>query len=618
MKRPQPDIGDTLRASFLNNVSTTKKMKRLWGTTTVNGVEVLVPRQYHYPANLRSDNFEKLYRFLGSYEDVTASDYAGVERAWLYLNKNKHTDISIDYKNFVADNLNQLWWDIADGTMPAGLTLTTSIAIEVELTTARHPQVVATNLLNPTWSEAQLIQAISDNYESIWDTCLITQQGVGVINKGSATHPISGITTPDEDDLSPNDPWLKAISRYALRDQGLSGTIIRSVEIGLGLDFERVYNTYVVTLEIPYNFFSPSELFIEQIAADLSATYTPSIRNRLVLPNAHWTKHDIKALRSNDLEDPDVITRPYTAWEDIASELDSLYDSLWMSYEGVWYLRADPLSNPRNYGITFKQLSSYILQLIDSDFKKKKVPWWKKLIAIAVFIFVFVASGGTAGGGAIAFAKAILAASLTITLIAAVLNAAGETEWAMAFAEASKTMEPLVKVAQIIMLADFLNKGIEKLGETVLDGEGLGDLLQDKLESYADSLLDGIEQGLKDIMSGDLLSDASLKLSRDMMKIVNKLQELKLEQLNDRNKDLKAEYEGMMAELNNESDILQGFARIYAKPATADWSMYAATFDHPYERGGGNLALGNVQRTTKQAIRKADYGDPAFDNILVI
>jgi hypothetical protein len=46
--------------------------------------------------------------------------------------------------------------------------------------------------------------------------------------------------------------------------------------------------------------------------------------------------------------------------------------------------------------------------------------------------------------------------------------------------------------------------------------------------------------------------------------------------------------------------------------------MYASQFDLPYERGGGNLALGNIQRTTKQALRKADYDDSAFAGILLL
>lgn len=69
--------------------------------------------------------------------------------------------------------------------------------------------------------------------------------------------------------------------------------------------------------------------------------------------------------------------------------------------------------------------------------------------------------------------------------------------------------------------------------------------------------------------------------------------------------------------MNQERDALKGFMKIYSKPATADQSVYASLFDSPYERGGGPLALGNIQRTTKQALRKGIYEDSIFNDILM-
>ena len=64
-----------------------------------------------------------------------------------------------------------------------------------------------------------------------------------------------------------------------------------------------------------------------------------------------------------------------------------------------------------------------------------------------------------------------------------------------------------------------------------------------------------------------------------------------------------------------ESDVMRSWMNIYAKPATADWSIYASTYDLPYEPGGGTMAIGNIQKTTKQALRKADYDEPMFDSM---
>ena len=70
--------------------------------------------------------------------------------------------------------------------------------------------------------------------------------------------------------------------------------------------------------------------------------------------------------------------------------------------------------------------------------------------------------------------------------------------------------------------------------------------------------------------------------------------------------------------MSRNSDLLRALTRMYSKPATADWSMYAGLYDAPYEHGGGTLALGNIQKTTRQALRRGVYDDSAFDNILVV
>ncbi len=642
MKRPQPDIGDVLKSAFIGKIQSTKKFKRLWGTTTVGGVEVLTHRQYYFPHSARttvaeypfSGDFERLFKYLGAYNDFTSSDPEGVENAWVYLNKNKKADLSGDYRDFVSDNLNKVWWDPADGEIPAGLTLTTSIVIEAKIGTGT-PQT--TELLDPTLSSEQLIPLIESNYDTLWNTCLISQQGVGIINKGSITDPVHNVVTPDEDDLSPNDPWMETLARYALRTNGVAGTTIKNVSVGLGREGGHWYNTYVVDIEIPYKVFSLNSMLVDYIFDDLVDTYSSATRSRLSWPNGYWTQTSIKAMNLSDLEeDPTLITRPYRLWEDEAEDTNTLYSALWHKHEDVWYLRAEPfdnihefvkqfkLDNPGNdhLDMSYKELSGYVMQLIDSGYQKKKAPWWKKLIAVVIFILAIIfppiapAAGASA---AVAFASAVVVASLILTLATAVFAAAGAEEWALAFSEANKTVEPLVKIARIILIFDGLSGMADKASTAVEEGAS-----ESMVDYLADTAIDQVQDMFKDFVAGfnELAAGNINQLSLDFLdkavQIATIPAKLKIKSIQDRNKDLKAEYDKMTEEMSRETDILQGFARVYAKPATADWSMYASLYDHPYERGGGPLALGNVQRTTKQAIRKADYNDPAFDNILVI
>jgi hypothetical protein len=633
-----------------------RKFKRLWGTTTVtrstvtdqqgvvlddsNGpidttnfaperlplitttesFEVLKDRQYYYPNSSRAENYEKLFKFLGAYRDIENNEPKGVSSAWIYLNKNKNSELpepeevgelSETYNDFVAHNLNQLWWDADDGPMPEGLTLTTSIVIEGELNTTRDETVTTTDLLDPDALPEVTAATIVDTYDELWDTCLISQQGIGVINKGSITDEFSQVVTQDEDDLSPDDPWLDVISRYALRSNGIPCTI-KDVEKGYGkTEAGRIYYTYVITLEIPYYEFSTTTPMVNDIVTDLNATYSSRTRTKLSYPNGYYTQYGIKSMDSTDLEDdPTIVTRPYRLWEDEAVEINPEFSAIWEQIDGKWYLKADVFDNPRDYGITYKKLYSYVVTLIDSGYQKKKVPWWKKAIAIIIFVVAVVLALPTGGASLTwtAVATAILVGALVLSLITLALAASGQHEWAMAFSEASKMIEPLVIIATVITLGNSLNQLANKAAE-----KGIEQMVSE----FVDDFIADLAQGYTEMMAGQI-TQLSVSFASKMVQLVSMPMRLKLESINDRNKDLKAEYEKLVEETNREYDVLQGFMYIYGKPATADWSIYAAEFDRPFERGGGPLALGNVQRTTKQAIRRADYSDSAFENILVV
>ena len=200
-------------------------------------------------------------------------------------------------------------------------------------------------------------------------------------------------------------------------------------------------------------------------------------------------------------------------------------------------------------------------------------------------------------------------------------TALGMTEWASAFMEVSKWVEPLVIIASIIVMVDgivnAINKAAAEAAKTGVE-QSITDTITSIIEDQVQSFIDNIVKGAADVYAGNLASSAAISFITKLTKVVNFGVGLKLKSIASKNKDLKAEYEKIMEESYRESDALQGFMRIYASPATSDWSIYAAEFDLPYERTGGTLSLGNVQNTTKQALRKADYKDPAFAGIFII
>jgi len=627
VKVPQPNLNVAIVNSFIAKAGANRKLKKLWGTVTVGGEEVLNARRHYHKAAARPDNYEKLFKFLKVYDDIEDYSGEGVKSAWFTLNKsNGPEDQDIDISYF-RDNLNRMWWDNTDGVMPSDLTLTTTIVIG-----ERFDRQSGIPHIDWNASEEVITQSILDNYDSLWTTNRIVQEGVGVINKGSVD-PDADILVPDLDDLSPDDPWLAVLSRNALRANGMPCTI-KKVEFGLGgVAVQPMYNTAVVTIEIPYHEFTSTDPIVVSIADDSLATYDSlkisGLREAMRGLSGTGIHQDnglitqiaakkVTFYETVDDIDETTVSRSYLTWEDSKVGV-GLFDSFWVQEGDLWYFKAGVINNPKAYGTTHTKLNKYLFSLLDTGYKKKKASFWKKLVAVVVFIIAVVITFVSVGAASpwtaqvMAASFAVIVGGLVISIVSAVFGALGMSDWSLAFSEISKTLEPLVAVASIIMVVGaFVQSGAAEaikqyatdelnnlIYETILGEFGdLGSLLADAMDGTIDS-------GSLDVINKFASTYSSVQLG-------------KIESISSRNVDLKAEYASLAEESAKETDIMKGYMNIYSKPATADWSIYASTFDLPYERGGGTLSMGNVQKTTKKALRPADYKEPMFEGILLV
>lgn len=631
MKRPQPDIGAAIRDEFVGTVGRNRKFKRFWGTETVSSTEVLHYRRHYYPDSLRPTNYELLWRFLGVTEDLEEADNSGIDSAWFFLNKSKGNEDFLVPATFVTTNLNRAFWDTNDGPVPPDLKLITTISIGANYTTSD-----ANTIVDPGITVAEQAQQVIDNYETLWATHQITQEGPAVLHKGTTYDDTYKISLPDEEDISPDDPWVALLTRYALRDDGIPCTIT-DVEVGISENLDHLYNTTVVTLEIPYVAFSDSDPMVQRILQDNDTSQFPpppirSVRDatrfKVFQANNHsneqTTQNEVRMTNIYEIpEDMDdtSITRSYLDWQDNYIGT-STYQDMWIKSGNLWYLKTEVFTDPRKYGITQKKLHDYLWTLIDTGYKKKKVPWWKKLIAVIIFVVVAIITWFSSGATKawLKAAYALVVASFAVSLFSLVLSAVGAHEMAMAFMEVNKAVEPLVQIAQVVILVTGIINANEAANQAAAEAAkeaGTEVVTQSILESALDSFIDPFIQGFKDLFAGSFTVEAMGSTSK-LVQAYTMMEANKIKSINSKNKDLQAEYEDLTRELQQESDAMQGFMNIYPKPATADWSMYASLFDLPYERGGGNLSMGNIQRTTKQALRKAKYEMPVFENIKIV
>jgi len=615
MKRVRPDIKESIIREYMGNLKSVRKLNRLWGEEIAGGNTVLTHRQYYHSNDLRSENFEKLFKFIGAYEDVVAGNYKGIRSAWFYFNKNKEAEIpEADLVDFIVENLNKVFWNPDEGSVPEDLYLSTSLTIETTNNRLSEENSLAASLLvSESLNETEIKSNIENSYQDIWNLLPIKYEDWATIHKGNIFDPSTQTNLPNTEFLDPDDIWANTLTRYAIR-AGIPFTI-KKISKGISqtnpnrFGWNDIKSTVVVDIEIPYiQIFSNSPI-VQLIKSDLEDSKIDLAFNKF------YTGNIIRRLRTSDIapEDDDV-ERDYIAWEDRAELNDIRFESLWVNTGSRgWCIKADAVNNPALYGFKYSEINTYLLSILDTGYKKKKIPWYKKAIAVIAFIVAIVFSPYTAGQSLtlLGVAKAIIVASLLLAIITLAFSVLGMTEWASAFAAASEFVDPLVTVASIIVLIDIASSLAEKIAD-----EGLTTVVENSISDFAENLIDSIIQGATDLASGTI-SSASMQFTANLVSLYTLPDKNKLKSLNARNKDLKIEYEQLSEELDQERDALRGFMNIYAKPATADWSLFSSQFDLPYERGGGPLSTGNIQRTTKQALRKGTYNDPIFDNIRI-
>lgn len=636
MKKPQPDLAESTRNTYIGTLGSSRKFKRYWDTTTVSSTEVLNLRRHYHPESLLPVNSEKLFRFLGVTKDLEEATNEGIKSAWFFLNKSKGKETFKVPSSFMRGNLNKMWWDDNDGPIPADLKLTTTISIGADYNT-----LDGTPLIDPASPAATQAQAVIDNYETLWANNQITQEGIGVLNKGDTFDDTLKVYVKNEDELSPDDPWVSMISMYALRDDGIPCTI-KDVEVGIGDNATHLYNSVVVTLEIPYHEFDDADPIVQRMMSDNDTDVFPAntvnvvqdtTRANTFLGGAHSNEQIAQsAIKTSYIyetaEDIDVDAkgRTYLDWEDNYIGTSS-YDSMWLrsGIDNQWYLKTEVFSDPKKYSMTTRRFHDYLWSLVDTGIKKKKVPWWKKLIAIIIFIVVAIItyfSMGTTSNW-LAAAYALVAAAFALSLIALLLTAVGANEMAMAFMSVNKAVEPLVQIASIIIIVTGIGSAMDAANAAATEAakqagtEVVKQTVMEAVTNAAMAAIDAFIQGISDLASG-VVSEAAIGSASKIVQAYTMTQQMKLADIQSRNNDLKAEYDRLSEEMARETDALQGFMNIYSRPATADWSMFASLFDLPYERGGGGLAMGNIQRTTKQAMRKADYAESVFENMRLV
>lgn len=632
MKKANPDLHQIATTQYLQKLSYLRKFIKYWGTTTVNGREVLVNTNYHYPTWTRRDTFERWAKLLGIWGSFKDPKMEGVENAWVFLNEEK-ADTAAFTDSLIASNL-----DAVMGAVEGDLEVSVMIGPKVVGgTLGKKLTLSKLNISTPLTDQEGIMAELLQEIDYLWDNCVIS----------------SG---------TPSDVYKDILARYLLKSSDVPYEMIEvtsamveakvpvtevTYEDGEGFSrtttyVPRYYQGYKVRLKVPQFNFSETTDMVLAINADVQNTNSifgsGSPLNRIVTQQAvnllQSRAQDSTVGLANSLYTTSSVPVDPLVWE--------------TSVDGSRYLRVDFLLNKE---IPLQERIEFLNSLIDSDYREESNDGglFGFLLAIAVFVVAVLLTPVTGGASlyvalsagtatTLMVASAITFGALVLAVTTVALYAAGAVELANSFAKFSKAIEPLVMIATIVTLVNIVTNTVKKLAEEgskatakALVTEQLKDAGVDIAKELADEMGKALFDGMVDEVALELVTDqfnsmvwagvkdrfTNLFTSKltditfdQAMKITNfvfeKVQSNELAQLKDGIADARRELEAQQKEEVQVNSLLMDINRGLYTPLATSQSMYASVYDKPYEWWATKYHTGNIQANSVSAMWLAD------------
>jgi len=587
MKRPYPDVGSLATGSYITKVAYVRKFVRYWGTTWINGEEVLVKRKYYYKS--MDDSTVKLTKLIGAYNNLKDANMKGIKNAWLYLNPTKSGVIDFD-KDILKANLNT-----ALENLPSNLQLVIGPKVAKSGYRRNPANLTAPILDTPLGMQEELIAEVKEKYSNYFYSEYL-------------------ISTNVEDDV-----YLSILLKYILLSGDVDYTVTR-VSKGYSVmqipstyskyndateSFESVItystkkvDTYIIDIDIHSLSIASNDSILDTISSDANKG----------VDDAGGSVNTVVVRSGIDSDYEEMETRTYTSFP-----FDDK-DNFWVTVEEStlvtsYYLKKSVLTGST---LSWEQKVELINSIIDSDYKKKSVPAWKTLVAIAIFIAVVYFSGGklikeAAGALAtiVAVATAISLGALALSLFSLLAMSMGYEGLAAASANFLKTIDPLVQIAGVIAivgsLAALAENGARELVAQA-SADAAGQVTREMAIEYLKSnIVASVIQGIKSMAIASLSSVTTNISMESAVKLVSILfktyTDYQIESVQGKIKDEKAKLAQIEQdeEESRSRDIARSFSRIQFSPMTSDNSYYSMLFDKPYEPWSSNMHTGNIQ-----------------------
>lgn len=572
MKKPPINLYEKQLIPWLGKHAFLRKFKRYWGTTDVNGVEVLALKAKVHPS--LSSKTRKLLKMLQVLDQVTSQRYKGIRSAWLYLNPDKAEDIPVNAQA-IKENVDAYIAELIaqasehNAPIPEDYLHTFSVKV-VSNTDYFYPIVTPANVVD----YLQTHQIQFDNVFAFIQLLLT---------------PVS---------FTSNSTGRIEVSRY----DPISGEM-----------FTTYMPVTVCTYQLPAKDFNA-----DSIATKLKEFLDLSITGRRNIGNV--SNHDLNMLN---------IRRNASS----IRSTDRTSNSVWYVHDHSTYLRASFLEDT-TYSLDTR--IETIVKALDFDYKKKSASIWTKIVVFAILVVAVVLAPTTGGGSLAAAATIVITVSIALTITTLLLESMGNEGGVNFARSLSKTISPFVQIAQLVLLINSAIKfakgaiaaagkqGLTEVGKQVATEATSAQAVAVASQQAAASATTAVasQQATTEVVTeaataAEQASKSSLDRivdyllskvdTRFVLKTLeyttdlwsrNKLQEAKQE-----NKKL-AEEAAELEEGSKQNDLAQQFMDMHTKPLRMDWSEYAERYDRPYEPTLPKFHIGNVQATTVTAFNR--------------
>ena len=629
MKRISPKLEDLLKSEFVESTKAYNTFKRKWGTTTIGGVEVFLPRLTYLPMvctematrevydSETDETYTEDYCASYDYPEYTrpfiewaklrgklTKESKGLRSAFLFLNPFKSSDNIAWDKSGINTNVTRSVGEGFSGTITIGAKgVYTQGDRNTDVTLVRPPIDESLGIANEVVSKYHDMRAdghpIITNDPDLYRSVVLMY----LLESGSSKYTITGAR--------------KVVSTFSYS--------IPKTRTSYNSEGYAEYETYYVkqskrsdayeisvTVEEGFSF---TNALLDTIVSDINAGKTSSNPN-LAEINKLITRNPEEY--TVDSEESSYTTTSVGSLGAMAQYWVKVENYPGDGLEGIPYLyalRTDFLKAP---GIKRKKKLAYLMEVLDGDYVEKKLGRFEQFIVTIIVIVIVVVAIKLAGpAGAkitsplVAAAAVVSTAAFYVSIAAYVLNEIGYYHASIGLQNFLQAAAPLIEIAGYIMvvygiyrIATYgMQESLKAAGKDAATMSAT-ELAKASMEMAWENIKNPTNLGVSNLMkvSGMIVNAYAYWDSKDLEKKI-KREEAKA-----------AEYKELL-ESSQIDHLAMAMAKYEFDPLKRIYSTYDGLFDRPYEWYATPYHTGNIQRTTVEAFWTKDKKDAIIATI---